>query len=73
MNEEDQLDELDAIGEAWLDDDGTIRMHLKRTGDGQHVNALLAYPKGDPNYEKVLMHLNGLKQGEKKLVPAWND
>ncbi len=73
MSKDNQLKGSDSIGEAWLDDSGTIHMHLSRTSDGQDLNAVFTYLKTDPNYEKILQHLGGLIQGEKKLVPPWKN
>lgn len=73
MSEDKQLNYLDAIGEAWLDDSGTIHLHLSRTGDGQDVKAAFTYSKTDPDYEKILQHLGGLSPGEKKLVAPWKN
>lgn len=73
MSDDNQLKYLDAIGEAWLDDSGTIHMRLSRTSDGQDLNAVFTYLKTDPNYEKILQHLGGLIPGEKKLVPPWKN
>lgn len=64
-------DAANAIGDAWLDCEGTIQMRLRSSSDGQPIDALFSYPKGDPAYDAVLKHLNGLKPGEKKLVPPW--
>jgi hypothetical protein len=64
---------LPAIGEAWLEEDGAITMRLRTTSDGQHVSGTMRYQTTDEHYEDVLNHLGGLKPGEKKLIPPWED
>lgn len=62
-----------AIGTAWLEDDGTITMDLRRTSDGMHVSALVRYQTTDEHYDDVLKHLGGLEPGRPKPVPPWQD
>jgi hypothetical protein len=56
------------IGMAWLEEDGSITMHLHRTADGQNVNAMFSFKSGDKEFGEVLKHLNGLNFGEMKPV-----
>jgi len=56
------------IGDAWLEKDGTITMHLLSDADGNHANATFSYKASDRDYKKILEHLGGLKAGEKKPV-----
>ena len=53
--------------------DGTITLHLTRTADGGYLDATFTYRIGDPDYQKTLDHIGGLKPGETKLVPPWLD
>lgn len=75
MNETNHNDsqdtDIESLGEAWLDENETIWMHLRRTADGQNADAMFSYPKSDPYYPEILKHLNGLKHGERKPVPPW--
>jgi hypothetical protein len=61
-----------SIGVAWLEEDGSIALHLTRTSDGMHVSGMLRYQPTDERYNDVLKHLGGLKPGETKPVPAWD-
>src|ERR1700730_11377879 len=65
--------QLEYIGTATMNPDGTIVLHLTRTADGTPADAVLAYPPGDPQYDEVLRHLGGLTPRESKLVPPWAD
>ncbi len=56
------------IGEAWLEKDGRITLHLSSDADGNHVNAMFSYETDDKDYQKILKHLGGLKPGETKPV-----
>jgi hypothetical protein len=67
------FDEETPIGDAWLDEERTIHVRLRRTADGINVSGSIQYPVGDKNYEKIMKHLGGLKQGEVKLVAPWKD
>ncbi len=66
-----QKKDVQAIGEAWLETDGTITLHLRQTADGMPLTATFTYKTDDKDYESVLEHLGGLKPGETKLVPPW--
>ena len=61
------------IGDAVMQDDGTIVVRLRRTADGIHVSGTVSYPVDSPHYKEILNHLGGMKPGETKLVPAWDD
>ncbi len=62
----------ESIGQAWLDDDGTLKLQLRAEGPGEAVgDALIEYSPDDEEYESTLRHLGGLKKGEIKPVPPW--
>jgi hypothetical protein len=61
------------IGDAKMMEDGTIVMNLRRTGDGINVSGTVKYLVNSPHYKEVLDHLGGMRPGETKLVPAWDD
>ena len=65
--------ELEYIGSATMSADGTIILHLNRTSDGQFLDATFTYKIGDPEYQKTLAHIGGLKPGETKPVRPWPD
>ena len=70
MNPEDQP----SIGQATMEDDGTIVLQLRaETGDGAVGEGLFTYAPGDDEYDEVLEHLGGLKPGQSKPVPPWPD
>jgi hypothetical protein len=61
------------IGDATMQDDGTIVVNLRRTADGINVSGIVRYRVDDPHYKEVLEHIGGMKPGETKLVPAWDE
>jgi len=62
----------DSIGQAWLDDDGTLKLQLRVEGPGDIIgDRLIAYPPDDQEYKNTLRHVGGLKKGEVKPVPPW--
>jgi len=65
--------EQEAIGVAWLDEDGTISLRLRAVGPGVIGETLLQYRPNHAEYEEILTHLGGLKPGETKRVPPWPD
>ena len=63
-----------SIGSARMEEDGTIFLQLRAASPGGTVgDALFRYPPDHPEYNKVLQHLGGLKKGQEKLVPPWED
>jgi len=56
------------ISVATMSPDGTITLNL-RSPDG--AEGVLAYPKCDPNYTRILSHIGGVKPGEHMPVPAF--
>ncbi len=69
--EVDPSEKVTPIGDAWLEEDGSITLRMRRTSDGQHVDGILRYKTTDEHYKDVLEHLGGLKPGEVKLVPPF--
>jgi hypothetical protein len=67
--------EADSIGVATMESDGTICLQLRaETEDGTTIgDAFFRYPPSDENYEEILAHIGGLKPGETKPVPPWDD
>ena len=61
------------IGTATMESDQTIVVRLHRTCDGMNVSGSVQYSLSSPHYKKVLDHLGGMKPGETKLVPAYED
>jgi hypothetical protein len=60
-----------SIGVASMESDGTIRMQLRSAGPGPIGEASFTYTKKNPEYNKILKHIGGLKPGEYKPVPPW--
>jgi hypothetical protein len=61
------------IGIATMREDGTIVLQL-RAEDDQGVrmgDASFQYPPTHPRYKEILDHIEGLRPGESKPVPAW--
>lgn len=68
-----EFERPNSIGAAHMEKDGTIIVNIsivsddgKSRGDAQFIYAI-----GDPEYNKVLKHLGGLKVGEEKSVYPW--
>lgn len=61
------------IGTATLGKDGKLTLNLRAQGPGMLGDALLTYAPDDPNYTQIVAHLGGIKPGETKLVPPWDD
>jgi hypothetical protein len=57
-----------------METDGTIVLRLQAQGLGGLIgDAVLKYPPGHPEYQNILRHLGGLKNGEVKQVLPWHD
>lgn len=56
-----------SVGTAVMGQDGTITLNL-HTANGDTV---VAYKKGDPQYQRIYSHLGGIRPGEHKPVPAF--
>lgn len=61
------------IGVAQLKENETIVLHLKGKEGDLSGEAEVEFKLGDKLYEDVFKHLGGIKKGETKLVPAWQD
>ena len=63
-----------SIGEATMEQDGTIVLTLRAEGPGAaRGDAQFRYPPSHPEYREILAHLGGLKPGERKPVPPWEE
>jgi hypothetical protein len=66
--------ESEPIGVARMENDGTIVLQLRAVSSGGTTgDGFLKYPKGHPEYEKILRHIGGLETGQSKPVPPWPD
>ena len=64
--------EKNSIGSARMEKDGTIVLQLRAEGpNGLIGDALLRYPPTHTEYNNILRHLGGLKEGEIKHVSPW--
>ncbi len=61
------------IGVAQLKENETIVLHLKGKEGDLSGEAEVEFNLGDKLYDDVFKHLGGIKKGETKLVPAWQD
>ncbi len=61
------------IGVAHLKENETIVLHLKGKEGDLSGEAEVEFNLGDKLYDDVFKHLGGIKKGETKLVPAWQD
>lgn len=69
-----QRQEPRSIGVASMLPDGTILLELRAEGaGGLRGEGRFRYPPGHPRYQAVLRHLGGLRPGEAKPVPPWDD
>jgi hypothetical protein len=64
-----------SIGVASMEKDGTIVLQLRAELDGgaNFGEGYFRYPPTDPEYQKILKHVGGLKPGESRDVPPWPD
>ncbi|HMU32306.1 MAG TPA: hypothetical protein PKC89_00435 [Pyrinomonadaceae bacterium] len=57
-----------------MSEDGTIVLVLKAVGpNGETGSGRFEYPPSHPQYDSILKHLGGLKPGESKPVPPFED
>jgi hypothetical protein len=61
------------IGVAWMTEDRSVHLRLRVDHDDSFGHSLLVFAPGDKEYQSVLDHLGGLKPGDYKSVPAWED
>lgn len=66
-----QTADLESIGSAWMDEDGTITLMLRAEGPGITGDAVFTYRKDHSRYQSIIEHLGGLVPGENKSVPPW--
>lgn len=66
------MSEQEPIGQATMQDDGTIVLDLYASGPVMGTAQIRIAP-GDERYQDTLTHLGGLKPGEQKLCPPWPD
>jgi hypothetical protein len=60
-------------GTATMQDDGSLVLHLRLTGDGKEIDDTLTYKPTDRGYDNVLRHLGGLDPGDTKSFRPWKD
>lgn len=63
----------ESIGVATMEKDGTIRMQLRSEDHGMIAEALKIVKPGDHDYQDTIKHLNGIKPGEAKSIPPYED
>ena len=69
----EQREAAQYIGEAWMEDNHEIVMRLFAQESDISGQALFRYKPDDPQYKNILIHLNGLKPGERKGVLPWDN
>jgi hypothetical protein len=60
-------------GTATMQDDGSLTLHLRQSGDGKEIDETLTYKTTDRGYDDVLRHLGGLGPGDTKGFRPWKD
>lgn len=65
--------QVDTIGVAWMEDDGTIVLRLRAEGPGVVGMGTLRYEKDHPQYKDILLHVGPLEPGQHKPVAPWPD
>ena len=74
MDREGTSQKQDSIGVAWLEPDGTIKLHLRATADGGITGTgVLSYSPVHAQYKEILEHVGPLKPGERVPVRPWDD
>lgn len=66
-------DSIFYVGEVTMEANGDIVLTYHRTTDGLFAESQERFRPGTKDYEEVIKHVGGLKPGESKLVPAWQD
>jgi hypothetical protein len=65
--------EKPVLGNATIEPDGTITLHMFRTGDGRSAHANLVYGVNNAQYKYILDHIGPIKPGESKPVLPFDD
>jgi hypothetical protein len=60
-------------GTATMQEDGSLTLHLRQTGDSKEIDETLTYKTTDRGYDDVLRHLRGLGPGNTKSFRPWKD
>jgi hypothetical protein len=62
----------DAIGTAYLAEDGTLTLKLHKNVETLfNFGAVLTITPDNPRYRKYLDHIGYLPRGERKSIPPW--
>lgn len=71
---ESETDSVASIGEATMEEDGTLVLQLRAEAPGGGSgDAMIQYKPNDPRYQRTLDHIGGLEPGQSKPVPPWPD
>lgn len=63
----------DSVGVATMDQTGVIRLQLRSIDHGMIAEALKIVRPDDADYESLVKHLGGLKPGESKPIPPFDE
>jgi hypothetical protein len=71
MNES-RIDRLNSIGTAFLEEDGTLRLDLRRNFETNlNFHKVLRIHPDNPRYRQYVEHIGGICFDEPKEIPAW--
>lgn len=63
---------VNAIGSAYLEEDGTLVLFLHKNIDTRlNFASTLRIKPENPRYQKYLDHIGGIECGERKPIPPW--
>lgn len=72
MTDKEECLDTEYIGVASLDADEAIVLKLRAEGPGITGDGTLVYPKGHPDYDKILEHTGPLQIGISVPVRPWD-
>ena len=62
-----------SIGVATMLKNGTILVGVRGPGPDSPLQGVLMVEPGDSTYQQLIDHVGGLKPGETKPIPPWDD
>lgn len=66
------IDRFGFIGTASLEEDGTLRLDLRRNFETRiNFHRILRIQRDNPRYQQYIDHIGGISPGERKGIPAW--
>ena len=61
----------ESIGEAYMEDDGTLVLRLRAEAPTAIGDAVFQFPPDHPRYASMIAHVVEMSPGDSKPVPPW--